>query len=54
LIGTRPLEDNGNVNPLGLYDLNRNIRPVGAAYSQLIANWREMLPTGSYSLTSNF
>ncbi len=47
-------EDNGNVNPLGLYDLNRNIRPVGAAYSQLIANWREMLPTGSYSLTSNF
>jgi beta-glucosidase/6-phospho-beta-glucosidase/beta-galactosidase len=47
-------EDNGNVNPLGLYDLNRNIRPVGAAYSQLIANWREMLPTGSYSLISNF
>ena len=22
-------EDNGNVNPLGLYDLDRNIRPVG-------------------------
>ncbi len=29
-------ENNGNVNPLGLYDLNRKIRPVGEAYKQLI------------------
>lgn len=29
-------ETNGNVNPLGLYDLDRKIRPVGAAYKQLI------------------
>ena len=25
-------EQNGHVNPLGLYDLDRNIRPVGRAY----------------------
>ena len=29
-------ETNGNVNPLGLYDLDRKIRPVGTAYKQLI------------------
>ena len=28
-------EDNGNVNALGLYDLDRNIRPVGRAYKNL-------------------
>jgi beta-glucosidase len=27
-------EQNGNVNPLGLYDLHRQIRPVGEAYKQ--------------------
>ena len=30
-------EQNGNVNPLGLFDLDRNIRNVGKAYKQLIA-----------------
>jgi beta-glucosidase len=40
-------EDNNNVNPLGLFDLNRNIRPVGIAYKQLIKDWREVLPTNS-------
>ena len=29
-------EQNGNVNPLGLYDLDRNIRNVGRAYKKLI------------------
>lgn len=43
-------EDNNNVNPLGLYDLNRNIRPVGQAYKQLIKDWREVLPTESVCL----
>jgi beta-glucosidase len=41
---------NGNVNPLGLYDLDRKIRPVGKAYKQLIADWREVLPTQSMCL----
>jgi beta-glucosidase/6-phospho-beta-glucosidase/beta-galactosidase len=43
-------EDNGNVNPLGLYDLDRKIRPVGEAYRGLIAEWRDILPTQSLSL----
>ena len=44
-------ERNHRVNPLGLYDLDRNIRPVGEAYKQLIADWREVLPTQSVCLT---
>jgi beta-glucosidase len=43
-------EDNNHVNPLGLFDLNRNIRPVGEAYKQLIKDWREVLPTESVCL----
>jgi hypothetical protein len=44
-------EQNGHVNPLGLYDLDRNIRPVGRAYKQLIQKWRKVLPTQSVCLT---
>ncbi|MBE7941173.1 MULTISPECIES: family 1 glycosylhydrolase [Ramlibacter] len=40
----------GQVNPLGLYDLDRRIRPVGEAYKRLIADWREVLPTQSVCL----
>ncbi|HYK75558.1 MAG TPA: family 1 glycosylhydrolase [Daejeonella sp.] len=40
----------GNVNPLGLYDMNRNIRPVGQTYKQLIHVWREVLDEESYGL----
>ncbi|MBV9867720.1 MAG: glycoside hydrolase family 1 protein [Abitibacteriaceae bacterium] len=43
-------EKNGHVNPVGLYDLDRKIRPVGEAYKQLIADWREVLPTQSMCL----
>jgi beta-glucosidase len=43
-------EENNRVNPLGLYDLDRNIRPVGEAYKHLIADWREVLPTQSVCL----
>jgi beta-glucosidase/6-phospho-beta-glucosidase/beta-galactosidase len=43
-------ENNNTVNSCGLYDLNRKIRPVGAAYKQLIHNWREILPTESYKI----
>jgi beta-glucosidase/6-phospho-beta-glucosidase/beta-galactosidase len=42
--------DKGNVNPLGLYDLNRQIRPVGVAYRQLIRDWKDVLPTQSVCL----
>jgi beta-glucosidase/6-phospho-beta-glucosidase/beta-galactosidase len=43
-------EKKGNVNAVGLYDLNRNIRDVGKAYQKLIADWREVLPTQSICL----
>jgi beta-glucosidase/6-phospho-beta-glucosidase/beta-galactosidase len=44
-------ENRGQVNPLGLYDLDRNIRPVGTAYKQLIEEWRDVLPTQSIVLS---
>ena len=37
-------ENNGHVNPLGLYDLDRKIRPVGEQYRRLITQWSEALP----------
>ena len=43
-------ENNGNVNPLGLYDLDRNIRPVGEAYKKLISQWKQVLPAQSMCL----
>ena len=44
-------EQNGRVNPLGLYDLDRNIRAVGRSYKQLIQDWAEVLPTQSVCLS---
>ncbi len=41
---------NGNVNPVGLYDMDRRIRPVGEAYKKLIADWCNVLPTSSSCL----
>jgi beta-glucosidase len=43
-------EKNGRVHPVGLYDLDRNIRPVGLAYKKLIADWRDVLPASSMCL----
>jgi beta-glucosidase len=43
-------EMNGHINPVGLYDLQRQIRPVGEAYKTLIAEWGEILPTRSLCL----
>jgi hypothetical protein len=44
-------EQNGRVNPLGLYDLDRNIRAVGRSYRQLIRDWSTVLPTQSVCLS---
>jgi beta-glucosidase/6-phospho-beta-glucosidase/beta-galactosidase len=44
-------QDNNRVTPVGLYDLDRNIRPVGRSYKQLIRDWREVLPAQSVCLT---
>ena len=43
-------EENGTVNPLGLYDLDRKPRKVGLAYRRLIEDWRKVLPTHSVCL----
>ncbi len=43
-------ENNGHVNPVGLYDLNRKIRPVGEAYKKLIQDWGQVLPAQSVCL----
>jgi len=40
-------ENNGNVNSLGLCNLNREISPVGHAYKKMIRAWRDTLPTES-------
>ena len=47
---TQLREDNGNVNELGLYDLDRKIRPVGEAYRQLVCEWGDILPKDCYSV----
>jgi beta-glucosidase len=44
-------EVNNRVWPVGLYDLDRNIRSVGKAYRQLIEDWQDVLPTESVCLT---
>jgi beta-glucosidase/6-phospho-beta-glucosidase/beta-galactosidase len=44
-------EENGRVDPLGLFDLDRRIRPVGVAYKQLINDWYNVLPAQSMCLT---
>ncbi len=43
-------QDNNHVNPLGLFDMDRNIRPVGEAYKRLIKDWNDVLPTQSVCL----
>ena len=43
-------EKNGRVNAVGLYDLDRNIRPVGEEYKRIIADWGQVLPTQSTAL----
>jgi beta-glucosidase/6-phospho-beta-glucosidase/beta-galactosidase len=45
-------ENNGSVNALGLYDLNRNIRPVGEAYKCIIRDWGKVLSAHTQGLFS--
>ncbi|MET0638013.1 MAG: family 1 glycosylhydrolase [Chitinophagaceae bacterium] len=42
--------DAGIVNELGLYDLDRNIMPVGEAYKKLITDWKDILNEESFGL----
>ncbi len=43
-------EDVGRANTLGLYDLDRNLTPVGRAYKKVIEQWRDVLVAESYGL----
>jgi len=43
-------EARGNVDKVGLYDLDRRIRPVGRAFKRLVEQWREVLPAQSLCL----
>ncbi|MEO7121216.1 MAG: family 1 glycosylhydrolase [Ginsengibacter sp.] len=43
-------KDDGNINELGLYDLNRKIMPVGEAYKMLIQQWKDIITEESYGL----
>lgn len=42
--------DAGRVNKVGLFDLDRRIRPVGQAYRRLVQDWLSVLPTQSVCL----
>jgi len=42
--------DAGHVNELGLFDLNRQITPVGEAYKKLIHQWRDIVNEESFGL----
>jgi beta-glucosidase/6-phospho-beta-glucosidase/beta-galactosidase len=42
--------DAGNINELGLFDLDRQIMPVGVAYKELIQNWKDIISEESYGL----
>jgi beta-glucosidase/6-phospho-beta-glucosidase/beta-galactosidase len=44
-------EYNRRVTPVGLYTLDRKIRPVGEAYKRLVAQWGKILPEESSALT---
>jgi beta-glucosidase/6-phospho-beta-glucosidase/beta-galactosidase len=43
-------DDAGRVNELGLFNLEREIMPVGEAYKQLIEQWKIVLREESYGL----
>ncbi|HVJ17277.1 MAG TPA: family 1 glycosylhydrolase [Polyangiaceae bacterium] len=43
-------EDNGHVNPLGLYDLERKPRRIAEVYKKMIKNWAQIAPTASLCL----
>jgi beta-glucosidase/6-phospho-beta-glucosidase/beta-galactosidase len=43
-------EDSGRVNTLGLYDLDRRIRPAGRLYRQLLGQWLPLLGTDAEAL----
>jgi beta-glucosidase/6-phospho-beta-glucosidase/beta-galactosidase len=44
----------GRVNPLGLYNLDRRIRPVGQAFRQLLTLWRDIVTSDARLLSLGY
>jgi beta-glucosidase/6-phospho-beta-glucosidase/beta-galactosidase len=44
-------EDRGHVHQVGLFDLNRNIMPVGRAFKRVIEQWQGLLSSANYGLS---
>jgi hypothetical protein len=42
--------ERNDLHPVGLFDLDRRIRPVGEAYHKLMMDWQYILPTSSVCL----
>jgi beta-glucosidase len=49
-------ENNGRVHEVGLFDLDRKIRPVGEAYKKLISQWdfEPLLPNGPLTIVGQW
>jgi beta-glucosidase/6-phospho-beta-glucosidase/beta-galactosidase len=43
-------EENNHVHQVGLFDLDRNIMPVGIAYKKLIQQWKDVLEKESFGM----
>jgi beta-glucosidase/6-phospho-beta-glucosidase/beta-galactosidase len=43
-------EDNGHIHEVGLFDLDRNMMPVGKAFKRVIQQWQDILASESYGL----
>jgi beta-glucosidase/6-phospho-beta-glucosidase/beta-galactosidase len=44
--------DAGNINSLGMYDLDRKIRPLGKEYIELIRQWKDVMENESFGVPS--
>ncbi len=42
--------DDGIINSLGLYDIDRKIRQVGVEYKNLIAQWMDVIDRESFGV----
>ncbi len=51
---TQLQKDDGIVNPFGLYDLDRKIRPVGKSYKKLIKDWKDILADESFGMHMSY
>jgi beta-glucosidase/6-phospho-beta-glucosidase/beta-galactosidase len=46
-------KDDGKINALGLFDIDRKIRPVGEKYKQIIQDWKDVIAYENFGLIIN-